>query len=481
MIEVARFRYAIVARDMGPPDATVSLGESSSVDGEGDLEDVLSLLLRSDQPLAASGRFPISGSDGVVLGRGETLAVQRRRDAQGDQLLLSIPDRHMSTTHARLLRLPGGHWLLEDAGSKNGTVVNGARCTRAPLEGGDLLEVGRSFLLYHRRRGTRDTTALAGLTTASPELAESYAGLARVAPSLLSIVLLGETGVGKEIVARAVHQASGRAGAFVAVNCGAIPANLVESTLFGHRRGAFSGAAESRPGLVRSADRGTLFLDEIGELPGPAQAALLRVLQEREVVPVGETRPIPVDLRVVAATHRDLRAGIEAGTFREDLFARLSGLVVRIPPVRERREDLGTLIAAVLRRVAREPEAVRFTPRAARALLRHDWPRNVRELETCLMAATLLAPEGEDVDVRHLSEEVRDGLLTASKAAEEAVPAEETPALKRELSAAELATLLKGHNGNISALARGLRTSRSQVYRLLDRHGLVSGGEGTDD
>src|SRR5207302_1217977 len=189
----------------------------------------------------------------------------------------------------------------------------------------------------------------------------------------------GETGTGKEVIARAIHAASRRPGAFVAVNCGALAPNLVESELFGHKKGAFSGATEDHNGLVRAADKGTLLLDEIGDLPVPTQAALLRVLQQREVLPLGTTKPMPVDLRVVAASHRDLEAEVGAGRFREDLWSRLAGYTAQLPALRDRREDLGLLVAALLARLV-QTRPIRFTSEAGLALVQYDWPRNVREL-----------------------------------------------------------------------------------------------------
>ncbi|MGH2897158.1 MAG: sigma 54-interacting transcriptional regulator, partial [Solirubrobacteraceae bacterium] len=179
------------------------------------------------------------------------------------------------------------------------------------------------------------------LMTFDGVLAERYATLERVAATKVSVLLQGETGTGKELVARALHTLSGRSGAFVAVNCGALPPNLIEAELFGHRRGAFTGAHVERLGLVRAADGGTLFLDEVGELPATSQAAFLRVLQEHEVVPVGVDHPIKVDIRLCAATLRDLDALVSAGRFRRDLYARLFGLTTELAPLRLRRVDLG--------------------------------------------------------------------------------------------------------------------------------------------
>jgi transcriptional regulator with PAS, ATPase and Fis domain len=267
-------------------------------------------------------------------------------------------------------------------------------------------------------------------------------------------VLLGETGVGKEVMARGVHDASGRPGRFVGVNCGALPPTLLEAVLFGHRRGAYSGAIDDQPGFVRYAQHGTLFLDEIGELSAAGQAALLRVLQEREVVPVGATEPIPVNARIIAATNRDLRVEVEHGRFREDLLARL-GLIVPLPPLRERRADLGILVGSLLARFAPSPAGVRFTARAVRALLDHDWPQNVRELEMCLRYAGEVSGWAT-IDLHHLPASIQRSR-----------PAD----ARRD----ELEGLLATHRGNLAAVARALGTSRAQVHRQLKRYALDPG------
>jgi DNA-binding NtrC family response regulator len=276
-----------------------------------------------------------------------------------------------------------------------------------------------------------------------------------VAGAALPVLVLGETGTGKERVARTVHRLSGRSGPLVAVNCGALPATLIESELFGFKRGAFSGATEDRAGLVRASSGGTLFLDEIAELPDSAQAALLRVVQEREVVPIGSTAPVAVDLRVVAATHQDLAAACTAGRFRQDLHARLAGAVVRIPPLRSRLEDLGLLMATILTELdaARAPR-VTLGRNAARALFAHGWPYNVRELRLALELA-LSITDGDDLDEIELEE------------APPADAAESVAAAREHLEAA-----LRAEHGNVSAAARAAGYSRAHFHRLMKRWSL---------
>ena len=407
--------------------------------------------------------------DLVALGRGAA-AEATLLDGDRRRLRLGFPDQWMSTRHARIERCVGGFWLSDD-GSKNGVLLNGHCTDGALLVDGDWIEVGRTLLRYRqgalprpgRPQGSRPG-AVAALVTSLPILEERSRDLEEIARSPVSVVLRGETGTGKEVVARAVHQLSGRRGDLIAVNCGALPATLLESELFGYRKGSFSNAIEDRPGLVRAADMGTLFLDEIGDLPQPSQAALLRVLQEQEVTPLGGTRPIKVDLRVICATHRDLEAQVALGQFRADLYARVSGYIFSIPPLRERREDLGLLTAALLRRNAPDHD-VRFEPEAVRALCRYDWPLNVRELEKCLVSALVLA-RGAAIGIEHLS-----AAIVASPAEAAVKPANVRRVERRE----HLAAALRSHHGNVSAVARALGKARSQVQRWIRDYGLDPG------
>jgi transcriptional regulator with GAF, ATPase, and Fis domain len=265
-----------------------------------------------------------------------------------------------------------------------------------------------------------------------------------------------------------VHALSQRRGAFVGVNCAALPDSLLEGELFGARRGAFTGATEDRVGLVRSSDRGTLFLDEVGDLTTRGQAVLLRVLQEKEVVPVGATRPTPVDLRLVTATHRDLEAMSAQGQFRSDLLARISGFLVHLPPLKERIDDLGILLASLLARHAPPDRTPTFSVEAMRALIRYSWPSNIRELEHCLHAALALAPAR--IELEHLAAPVREG-RAAPPAAGPPSPRELTP--EQQARRDELVALLAEHGGNISEVARRLQKDRVQVRRWVKMFGIV--------
>ncbi len=292
----------------------------------------------------------------------------------------------------------------------------------------------------------------------------------KVAPQKTTVLLTGESGTGKELVARALHDLSPRAAApFVAVNCGAIPAELLESELFGHARGAFTDAVRARKGLALEADGGTLFLDELGELPLPLQVKLLRFLQEEEVRPVGDDRPRKVDVRVVAATARDLSAAVKAGAFREDLYWRLAVVEVRLPPLRERPEDVAPLAAHFLARFAAlRPElpGLRLTPEALEALKAHRWPGNVRELAHAMERAVVLA------DGPAISEEELPAAVRAPSPAGDGPPAAGDLSVKRGTRALEerlIREALDRTGGNRSRAAELLELSyRALLYKIKD-------------
>jgi transcriptional regulator with PAS, ATPase and Fis domain len=371
----------------------------------------------------------------------------------------------MSSRHASLLR-EGADFATTDLDSRNGTRVNG-ESVAAPtlLADGDFVQVGHTILRYRAAVATpvgepadvdsSRTNWTDPLVTIDPSLAHRAAALGRVARSVSPVLLLGETGAGKEVLARAIHRLSGRTGPFVAINCGALPGSLLESQLFGHVQGAFSGATKDAPGLLRSGNGGTVLLDEIGDLPEPAQAALLRALQEHEILPVGGVRPVKVDLRILAATHRPLEKLVQSGGFRADLFARLAAFVFCLPALRSRAEDIGLLVAEF----ARE-QSISFTTAAGRAVLSHDWPLNVRELYQALEIAKTLAGGGI-IDLPHLPSAC--ARHAASPRDRKREPSADDPL--RETLIASLAR----HNGNISAVARDLGKARMQVQRWIQR------------
>jgi len=296
-----------------------------------------------------------------------------------------------------------------------------------------------------------------------PQVEHVASELSKIAPSSVPVLIWGETGTGKELVARAVHERSRRRGEFVPVNCGALASQLLESELFGRRRGAFSGALGDHDGLVRRAHGGTLFLDEIAELPPDSQVALLRVLQEGEVRPVGASAPLHVDVRVVAATHQDLKARIASGQFRHDLYSRLAGFEVSLVPLRERTEDLGTLVAALLPRLTGviEPATVTLYGEAARALFSYPFPHNVRELEQALPTAAILA-DGGALDLDHLPGAIRSHVQAGERAL---TPADGT--LRDRLIDA-----LRANQGNVMATARSMNKAPVQIRRWCRRLGI---------
>ncbi len=300
---------------------------------------------------------------------------------------------------------------------------------------------------------------------------ELLSQIERIAPRFATVLIEGETGVGKEMAAREIHARSRRAeGPFVPVDCTAFSSQLIESQLFGHVKGAFTGAVASALGFVRCADGGTLFLDEIGELPLDVQAKLLRSIQERAVIPVGGVTPIAVNLRIVAATHRDLAQMVRQGTFREDLYFRINVVRLTIPPLRQRRDDIALLARHFLEQLAQfyEEEVRALAPAAEEALVRYDWPGNVRELRNAMERA-LLYCDAQTVDFAHLPPEVRNFGSPASPS--EANGTSQITSLA-EAECMLIARVLRASKGNQSAAARMLDIERHRLRRLITRHGL---------
>lgn len=372
-----------------------------------------------------------------------------------------------------------------DAGTAGDAIRAGAHdFISKPYDIGELRLVLSRALERRRLQPTRGEGAAGNaareldvdLVGHSPSIIGVMKTVARTAPSQASVLIFGETGTGKELVARTVHRYSERASArFVAVNCSALAEGLLESELFGHVRGAFTGAQSSRPGLFREADHGTLLLDEIGDISAALQSKLLRVLQEQEIVPVGAETPIRVDVRIIAATHRDLAALVKEGRFREDLYYRLNVVTITLPPLRERRQDIPLLIDNLLRRLStkhdRGPVAV--DPEAQRALLAYDWPGNVRELHNVLERALVLASQ-DVIGPEHLPPEVRATHEPAPVAP--SVTGDGSPATEMiPLSAIErrhVLAVLAASDGNRERAARVLQISRRTLSRMLQRWGL---------
>ena len=315
-------------------------------------------------------------------------------------------------------------------------------------------------------------TAVARLVGGSAAMAELRATITRVAPHRSTVLIRGESGTGKELVARAIHEGSARRGRFVAVNCAAIPGPLLESELFGHKKGAFTDAIRDKAGLFEDADGGTLFLDEVGELPLALQVKLLRAIQESEIRRVGETVTVRVDVRVVAATLRDLEAEVKAGRFREDLYYRLNVLPVTIAPLRERPDDIPALVEAFAsRQRGSGGTAPRFTGDAIDLMRRAPWPGNVRELENAIERAVVLS-DSEEIDAAFLAT-----LLTPGGAAGEGArdPAGEDLSIKKATRALEselIRRALEATGGNRTSAARLLEISHRALLYKIKEYGL---------
>jgi DNA-binding NtrC family response regulator len=474
-----------------PPDVDVTLTASPT---PGEAVDAfpapqLIVLLQGDAPTLPATRHLLTGTARVRFGRGAARQHARRQEDGARTLGLTFPDALSSTRHAVLSREGrDGPFILEDAGSKNGTWVNGRRIDRKTLVDGDVLEFGQTFCLFRDAapvdvRTPPDTPNASALAAAKAwatfhdPLAAQYRRLVRVAHTTVPVLVLGETGTGKEVVARTLHQLSGRTPEMMAVNCAAIPASLIEAELFGHKKGAFTGSGTERLGWIRSADRSTLFLDEIGELPPALQATFLRALETSEVVPVGADRPVKVDFRLVSATHRDLDADVERGTFRADLRARLGAMTITLPPLRDRREDLGLLLPAILARIAGAgtPPA-RLRREVTRALLIHTWPRNVRELVQVLTQAAAQIGPGDFIDLEHLPPTLVPGGSAAAPTPTEsrsgALPPDARAPTAAPPDEATLRALLTEHRGNVALVARCVGLHRELLYRALRKYGL---------
>ena len=417
----------------------------------------------------------VSGPKGVVtVSLRRVTAITFGRSAESDVVL---DDDAVSRRHA-VLRL-GGQPSIEDLGSRNGTSVGGRRIapgTRVPVGLGAILEIGAATVVLYRQRGvTAETTPRVerdgraardrrGVVVVDPAVTRIYAMLDVVGPSALPVLVLGETGTGKEVFARAIHAHSHRSeGPFAAINCAAIPEQLLESELFGYDKGAFTGATQAKPGLIETADGGTLFLDELADSPLPLQAKLLRVLESGEVRRLGSVKARRVDVRVVAATNRDLQALVTSNDFRADLFYRLNGFALTLPPLRERPADVVALAASFAATAAGgAAPAPALAGDVEAALLAHDWPGNVRELRVVMERAVALS-RGGPIDVAHL-------MLPARRAAGDAA----TPRSTRPKGAADERALildaLTRTSGNQKEAASLLGISRRTMIKKIERH-----------
>jgi DNA-binding NtrC family response regulator len=401
----------------------------------------------------------------------ETLTIGR--DAACDVV---VDDREVSALHAEVSAITEGV-LVRDHGSTNGTFVGPVRVREAILVDHAVVTVGATRMTFvpsaKQRVDVGYTSRFGELVGASPKMRRVFQVLERIAPTELSVLVTGDTGTGKELVARAVHGASARkAGPLVVVDCGSIPASLAEGVLFGHEKGAFTGATSRRKGALAEAHGGTLFLDELGELPMELQPKLLRVLAERHVQRVGSNTPEPIDVRVVAATRRDLGREMNQGGFRSDLFFRIAQVRVELPSLRERASDLPLLVEAMCQKLGR-PEATPVVRAwVAQHRAHHDWPGNVRELMNVVSVAAALFDDPAAIDdvlsVERLSREppepnAASPTTSYGQARQEALRAFELSYFK-ELHVAS--------GGNVSEMARRAGMERHHVRAFLRKLGL---------
>ncbi len=412
---------------------------------------------------------------------------------------VSLPDPTLSRAHAAF-ELRGDSWVLVDLTGRGARVGRGL-VREAALADGAELALGSYRALFRAAPDTSDDAtrvggdatllvetraeirpslpgAFEGMISSAPALRQVFELVERVAPSMAPVTILGETGTGKELVARALHRLSGRQGAFVPVNCSAIAETLIESELFGHERGAFSGAERQRKGAFEEAHGGTLFLDEIGELPLDLQPKLLRALEQGEVKRVGASRPIEVEVRILAATHRDLRARVRAGRFREDLYYRLCVVPVTVPPLRARKGDVRALASHFLQRAVPKGQAVRFSEAALARLEGHDWPGNVRQLRNAVQRALLFRGEGLVIGPDAIVfDDARDpGPPAGGDDDVLYVRGLTMEAIEREA----IRLSLRRHAGRRAAVVKELSLAKSTVMKRIGQWGLHAEGRGAD-
>ena len=399
-------------------------------------------------------------------------------------LFRSLSDTTVSRLHAEIVRGRDGT-ILRDLGSTNGTFVGAVRVKEVYLAPDTRFRVGNTHLIFSPADEIIDVVPsqsdrFEGLVGRGLAMREVFGILERVAPTELTVLVTGETGTGKELVSRAIHNRSRRGGRpFVVFDCGAAPETLVESELFGHERGAFTGAIAQREGLFEVADTGTIFIDEIGELPLELQPKLLRVLEQREVRRVGSTKVRHVDVRVVAATNRNLRDEVAAGRFREDLYYRLAVVEIRLPALRERREDLPVLVEHLLHRSEHNRTVKGLSPEVKALFEAYHWPGNVRELANVLERAVPFT-DGSTITLDALPEALRAARPTIPSAPRPTMTADPNistlplkdakDALIEEFEKQYLLDLIERHDGNVSRAARTAGMDRKSITRLLKKH-----------
>ncbi|WP_224365961.1 sigma 54-interacting transcriptional regulator [Hyalangium versicolor] len=428
-------------------------------------------------------RYQLLVVDGPDVGRAVALGSEPVRVGTREGCALRLTDPRVSGEHLEV-RVEGTDFVVRDLESRNGTLYEGSKLREVRAPPGATFKLGRTFLRIQPESqpwqvAPSQARRFGELVGESLGMRELFAVLERVASSDATVLLQGETGTGKELAARSLHEASGRRkGPFVAVDCGALPEGLVESELFGHVKGAFTGALAARSGAFVRAHGGTLFLDELAGIPPPVQARLLRVLEERKVRPVGGDAEQRADVRVVAASREDLSLSVAEGTFRSDLYYRLAVVPLVLPPLRQRREDLPLLIAEILRRRGFEPGPVRGP--ALELLSGHAWPGNVRELRNVLERALALGPGA------HSFEELRPSLQPVGAGPELPLRtdlpfAEAKQAVIDSFERHYLRDVLARAHGNLSEAARQAGVDRKHFRTLARRHGLLPSADEPGD
>jgi transcriptional regulator with GAF, ATPase, and Fis domain len=421
--------------------------------------------------------------------KGKSIEITRERATIGRSAVndLVVSDKAISGCHFEVATREDGH-ILRDLGSTNGTYYQDCRIREFYLKPGVVVKAGTSRFQFQTLESSvqiplSNRDRCGDLVGSSVVMREIFATLERVAPSELTVLVSGETGTGKELVARAIHQYSRRAEKpYVTQDCSAIPRDLIESTLFGHEKGSFTGAVGQHRGCFEQAHTGTIFLDEIGELDLSLQPKLLRVLETREIKRVGGDRNIEVDVRAVAATNRDLRAMINEGTFREDLYFRLSVIHVELPPLRERREDIPVLIQTFLDLVTDrwfqgQDRRFEVTHEAMDRLCSYSWPGNVRELRNNVERAASLA-DGDRLGLADFRVQARPTTSAVPTSAIQQVPSgmpfkDAKQKVVDQFEIAYLSSLLERHRGNITRSAQEAGLTRYHLRELLKRHGIV--------
>jgi len=407
----------------------------------------------------------VDGPDrGATATSSEILSVGTSRDNA-----LVVTDFTVSRYHLEVSAKPGGI-LVTDLGSTNGTYVGAVRIERAIIPPGTLVTLGGTTIRFddavrHTVPATTEVHRFAGMIARSPQMVRLFSDIERIAPTNTSVLIVGESGTGKERVAEALHNGSGRGDEpLVTIDCGALSSGLLASELFGHERGAFTGAERAHAGAFERAGAGTVFLDEIGELPAPDQSSLLGVLERRRFRRVGGSTDLEVRARVIAATNRDLRAEVNNGRFRHDLYHRLAVVVLRLLPLRERREDIVPLVEHFAGELGSQgPIETVFGTETIARWQKHPWPGNVRELRNAVEAALVVGPSFDGPPPVHRAPEAELPLQPYKDA---------RAAIVREFEHAYLTRLLTEAGGNVSRAARTAKMDRSHLIDLLQRHGL---------